>query len=297
MPNIFRKEKHPPKWCPGCGDYVILNTLQCVCEELGLKTNNTIIVSGIGCSSRLPYHFNSFGYHTIHGRAPTIAIGLAITRPDLNIIVITGDGDGLSIGLSHLSHVLRKNPNLTILLFNNEIYGLTKGQQSPTSRVNTVTVSTPDGSIDRPVNAVKMALASGASFIARGVDFDRHELKDLIKFAIIHRGASFLEILQNCIVFNDKVYESLKERRVRIVNRKMEFTGSDNNYMQVAADTFKQYIDKEIGDSAATAFHLADLDADNVLTGIFLKNQNDIYPSIKLGRKYGFDSLKRKIID
>lgn len=194
------------RWCPGCGDYAILATIQALLAEVGARPERTVFVSGIGCSSRFPYYMNTYGMHTIHGRAPTVATGLAITRPDLDIWVVTGDGDGLSIGGNHLMHALRRNVNLKVLLFNNEIYGLTKGQYSPTSPIGAVHKSTPMGSVDRPLNPVSFALGAEASFVARTLDTDRAHLTEVLKAANAHRGASFVEIYQNCVVFNDDAF-------------------------------------------------------------------------------------------
>lgn len=198
------------RWCPGCGDYAILATFQGMLPKLGIKRENTVIVSGIGCSSRFPYYLNTYGMHSIHGRAPAIATGLAVTRPDLNVWVITGDGDALSIGGNHLIHALRRNVNITILLFNNEIYGLTKGQYSPTSLKGTVTKSTPLGSVDQPFNPLSVALGAEASFVARTVDSNRAHLDEVLTAAVAHRGASFVEILQNCPIFNDGAFDDFK---------------------------------------------------------------------------------------
>jgi len=194
------------RWCPGCGDYAILATIQSLLAEVGAQPEKTVFVSGIGCSSRFPYYMNTFGMHTIHGRAPTIATGLAITRPDLDVWVVTGDGDGLSIGGNHLMHALRRNVNLNVLLFNNEIYGLTKGQYSPTSPLGAVHKTTPMGSVDRPINPVSLALGAEATFVARSIDADRAHLTETLKAAYAHRGTSFVEIYQNCVVFNDDAF-------------------------------------------------------------------------------------------
>jgi len=198
------------RWCPGCGDYAILATVQRTLAQLGVKRENTVFISGIGCSSRFPYYMNTYGFHTIHGRAPTIASGLKITRPDLDVWVITGDGDGLSIGGNHMVHALRRNMDLKILLFNNQIYGLTKGQYSPTSAPGTRAPSTPTGSIDHPLNPISLALGSGATFIARAADTDAKLMGSILEQAYRHKGAVFIEILQNCPVFNDGVWEGVK---------------------------------------------------------------------------------------
>ena len=198
------------RWCPGCGDYAVLAAFQGMMPTLGMKRENTVIVSGIGCSSRFPYYVDCYGMHSIHGRATTIATGVAISRPDLNVWVITGDGDALSIGGNHLIHTLRRNVNLTILLFNNRIYGLTKGQYSPTSEVGKVTKSTPAGSLDTPFNPISLALGAEASFVARTVDSNRAHLTEVLTAAAAHRGTSLVEIYQNCPIFNDGAFDQMK---------------------------------------------------------------------------------------
>ena len=203
------------RWCPGCGDYAILAAVQGFMPELGLKRENTVFVSGIGCSSRFPYYMGSYGLHSIHGRAPAIATGLAVARPDLAVFVVTGDGDALSIGGNHLIHALRRNLNFTILLFNNRIYGLTKGQYSPTSEVGKVTKSTPVGSVDAPFNPISLALGAEATFVARTMDSDRQHLQSVLRAAAAHRGASLVEIYQNCNIFNDNAFEVLKDPETR----------------------------------------------------------------------------------
>ncbi|MHA4820114.1 2-oxoacid:ferredoxin oxidoreductase subunit beta [Streptomyces aculeolatus] len=200
------------RWCPGCGDYAVLAAVQGFMPELGLAKENIVFVSGIGCSSRFPYYMNTYGMHSIHGRAPAIATGLASTRRDLSVWVVTGDGDALSIGGNHLIHALRRNVNLKILLFNNRIYGLTKGQYSPTSEVGKVTKSTPMGSLDAPFNPVSLALGAEASFVARTVDSDRKHLTETLRAAAAHPGTALIEIYQNCNIFNDNAFEVLKDR-------------------------------------------------------------------------------------
>jgi 2-oxoglutarate ferredoxin oxidoreductase subunit beta len=200
------------RWCPGCGDYAILAAVQGFLPELGIRRENIVFVSGIGCSSRFPYYLDTYGMHSIHGRAPAIATGLATTREDLSVWVVTGDGDALSIGGNHLIHALRRNVNLKILLFNNEIYGLTKGQYSPTSRLGQVTKSTPLGSLDTPFNPVSLALGADASFVARTLDSDRKHLTSVLRAAAEHRGSAFVEIYQNCPIFNDGAFDVLKDR-------------------------------------------------------------------------------------
>ena len=199
------------RWCPGCGDYVILNAVQSFLPSLGIAREDMVIVSGIGCSSRFPYYLNTYGMHSIHGRAPAIATGLAASRPDLSVWVVTGDGDALSIGGNHLIHALRRNVNMTILLFNNRIYGLTKGQYSPTSEVGKVTKSTPMGSIDAPVNPVSLALGADATYVGRAMDSDRKGLTEVLRQAAEHQGTARVEIYQNCNIFNDGAFDLLKE--------------------------------------------------------------------------------------
>ncbi len=203
------------RWCPGCGDYGILAAMQFLHTELDVKRENTVFVSGIGCAARFPYYMSTYGMHTIHGRAPAIASGLAVARPDLDVWVVGGDGDMLSIGGNHLIHALRRNVNLKILLFNNQIYGLTKGQYSPTSEVGKVTKSTPMGSIDRPFNPISVAAGAGATFIARTHDLDRKHMIEVFRRAHEHKGAAFVEIYQNCNVFNDGAYDGILKRANR----------------------------------------------------------------------------------
>jgi 2-oxoglutarate ferredoxin oxidoreductase subunit beta len=203
------------RWCPGCGDYSILTAVRMLMPDLGVAPENTVFVSGIGCSSRFPYYMNTYGMHSIHGRAPAVATGLAMARPDLDVWVITGDGDGLSIGGNHLIHALRRNVNLTILLFNNQIYGLTKGQYSPTSEVGKITKSTPYGSVDQPFNPLSVALGAEATFVARTHDMDRQHMLSTFRRAHDHQGAAFVEIYQNCNVFNDAAFEGITSKQVR----------------------------------------------------------------------------------
>ncbi len=200
------------RWCPGCGDYAVLKAVQRTMPDLGIARENAVFISGIGCSSRFPYYMASYGFHTIHGRAAAIATGVKLANRELDVWIITGDGDALSIGGNHTMHVLRRNLDCQILLFNNEIYGLTKGQYSPTSRLGTRSPSTPFGSIDRPVNPCMFALGSGARFIARGIDVHKN-LVDVLKAAHAHKGASFIEIYQNCIVYNDEVFASFTDKQ------------------------------------------------------------------------------------
>ena len=199
------------RWCPGCGDYAVLAAFQGFMPELGIKRENTVIVSGIGCSSRFPYYVDTYGMHSIHGRATAIATGVATSREDLAVFVITGDGDALSIGGNHLIHLLRRNVNLTILLFNNRIYGLTKGQYSPTSEIGKITKSTPMGSLDNPFNPISLALGAEATFVARTIDSDRKHLTSVLRAAAAHRGSSLVEIYQNCPIFNDGAFDAIKD--------------------------------------------------------------------------------------
>ena len=203
------------RWCPGCGDYAILAAVQGFMPELGLARENIVFISGIGCSSRFPYYMNTYGMHSIHGRAPAIATGLSTSRPDLSVWVVTGDGDALSIGGNHLIHALRRNVNLKILLFNNRIYGLTKGQYSPTSELGKITKSTPMGSLDNPFNPVSIALGAEATFVARTLDSDRKHLTSVLRAAADHEGTALVEIYQNCNIFNDGAFDQLKDSETR----------------------------------------------------------------------------------
>lgn len=212
------------RWCPGCGDYAVLKAVRTVLADIGAVRENTVFVSGIGCSSRFPYYIDTYGFHTIHGRAPAVATGMLQANPELDVWIITGDGDGLSIGGNHLLHILRRNLNCQILLFNNETYGLTKGQYSPTSHLATRTPSSPAGSIDNPVDPTRFALGCGARFVARAVDTQIKQLVEVLKAAYHHKGASFVEIFQNCIVFNEDVFEgftakaNIAENQLQAVN-------------------------------------------------------------------------------
>lgn len=206
------------RWCPGCGDYAILATVQKTLADLGINKDETVFVSGIGCAARFPYYMNTYGMHTIHGRAPGFATGIKLANPHLNVFLVTGDGDGLSIGASHLMHLFRRNLDITVLLFNNQIYGLTKGQYSPTSNQGHVAKSTPFGALEEPINPLAIALASGASFVARSIDNDANHLSETLKAAIMHRGTSFIEIMQTCVVFNDNAYDHIRDKSARDQN-------------------------------------------------------------------------------
>ncbi|HSE70117.1 MAG TPA: 2-oxoacid:ferredoxin oxidoreductase subunit beta [Nocardioidaceae bacterium] len=203
------------RWCPGCGDYAVLAAVQGFLPNLGLRRENIVFVSGIGCSSRFPYYLDTYGMHSIHGRAPAIATGLATSREDLSVWVVTGDGDALSIGGNHLIHALRRNVNMTILLFNNRIYGLTKGQYSPTSELGKVTKSTPMGSLDNPFNPVSLALGAEGTFVARTIDSDRKHLTSVLSAAAAHRGTALVEIYQNCPIFNDGAFDAIKDNETK----------------------------------------------------------------------------------
>ena len=221
MPALTKKDfqtDQEVRWCPGCGDYAILSAVQSVFPELGIPREKFVVISGIGCSSRFPYYMNTYGFHTIHGRAPAVATGVKLMRPDLEVWVATGDGDALSIGGNHTIHMLRRNVGLKVLLFNNRIYGLTKGQYSPTSEFGKKTKSTPFGSADRPFNPISLAIGSEATFVARSVDVFQQHLKETLKRAAAHKGAAFVEILQNCNIFNDGAWQSVTEKEARSEN-------------------------------------------------------------------------------
>jgi 2-oxoglutarate ferredoxin oxidoreductase subunit beta len=285
------------RWCPGCGDYVILNTIRNFLPELGLRRENIVFVSGIGCSSRFPYYLETYGLHSIHGRAPTVATGLALARPDLSVWVVTGDGDALSIGGNHLIHALRRNVNMTILLFNNRIYGLTKGQYSPTSEVGKVTKSTPMGSLDHPFNPVTVALGAEATFVGRALDSDRTGLSEVLRAAAAHRGAAVVEILQDCPIFNDGSFDALRkegaEERVINVRHGEPITfGADGEYCVVqsgfgldvakTADVAAEQIvmHDARADSPAYAFALSRLSEQNLqhtVMGIFRQVDRPAY--------------------
>jgi 2-oxoglutarate ferredoxin oxidoreductase subunit beta len=246
------------RWCPGCGDYAVLKAVQRTMPDLGVAREKTVFISGIGCSSRFPYYMASYGFHTIHGRAAAIATGAKLANPELDVWIITGDGDALSIGGNHTMHVLRRNLDCQILLFNNEIYGLTKGQYSPTSRVGTRSPSTPFGSVDRPVTPCAFALGSGARFIARGIDVHKN-LPDVLKAAHAHKGASFVEIFQNCIVYNDDVFASFTEKQAAEekqlwlkAGEKMLFAGGSKG---IALDTERLALKVVPGDDPNVIVH------------------------------------------
>ena len=230
------------RWCPGCGDYAILSAVQKTLSTLPVRKEDHVFISGIGCSSRFPYYMNTYGFHTIHGRAPAFASGLKASNPNLHVWVITGDGDSLSIGGNHIIHLLRRNFNVTVIMFNNRIYGLTKGQYSPTSEVGKRTKSTPMGSIDHPFNPLSVMLGADASFVARSVDVDAAHLSGTLKRAWEHRGASFIEVYQNCNIFNDKIFENVvskdvkADRQIRLEHGKPMLFGADSSKGLVLKD-------------------------------------------------------------
>jgi 2-oxoglutarate/2-oxoacid ferredoxin oxidoreductase subunit beta len=209
------KSDQEVRWCPGCGDYAILNCVQGIMAELGVPREKLCFVSGIGCSSRFPYYMNTYGFHTIHGRAPAIATGIKVANPELSVWVVTGDGDGLSIGGNHMAHFLRRNVDAKVLLFNNEIYGLTKGQYSPTSPQGLRTKTSPMGTVDRPFNPISFALGCGATFVARTIDTHQKHMETVLRAAAAHKGSAFVEIYQNCLIFNDGCFDAVAEKTVR----------------------------------------------------------------------------------
>ena len=247
------------RWCPGCGDYAILATVQRSLAGLGIERENTVFVSGIGCSSRFPYYMNTYGFHTIHGRAPTLASGLHMTRPDLSVWVITGDGDGLSIGGNHMVHALRRNMDLKIILFNNQIYGLTKGQYSPTSAMGTRAPSTPSGSIDHPLNPISLVLGAGATFVARCADTDAKLMASILERAHAHKGAVLIEILQNCPVFNDGVWEGVKDDpknlQIRLEEGKPLVFADGTKGIRLGAGMVPEIVDVVGGDTSQLLVH------------------------------------------
>jgi 2-oxoglutarate ferredoxin oxidoreductase subunit beta len=285
------------RWCPGCGDYVILNTIRSFLPELGLKRENMVFVSGIGCSSRFPYYLETYGLHSIHGRAPTFATGLALARDDLSVWVVTGDGDALSIGGNHLIHALRRNVNITILLFNNRIYGLTKGQYSPTSEVGKVTKTSPMGSLDYPFNPVSLALGAEATFVGRALDSDKKGLTEVLRAAASHRGAALVEIMQDCPIFNDGSFDALRkegaeERLINVSHGQPIVFGADGEYCVVksgfgleAAKTADVSVDEIVVhdatiDDPAYAFALSRLSEQNLehtVMGIFRQVSRPTY--------------------
>ncbi|MGZ4152816.1 MAG: 2-oxoacid:ferredoxin oxidoreductase subunit beta [Actinomycetota bacterium] len=285
------------RWCPGCGDYAILSTVQAFMPELGIEPDKTVFVSGIGCSGRFTYYMDTYGVHGIHGRAPAIATGIATANPDLNVWVVTGDGDGLSIGGNHLIHALRRNVNIKILLFNNQIYGLTKGQYSPTSEEGKVTKSTPFGSVDHPFNPIALALGAEATFVARPLDNDRQHLSWVLRAAAAHRGTAFVEIYQNCNVFNDGAFDLLREKpqgihnQIRLEDGKPVIFDEGNRCVRVGANGRLEVANTADSDPASIvvhdvhgrpslAFSLANLShgpQDSTCIGVFRETDRPVY--------------------
>ena len=243
------------RWCPGCGDYAILAAVQKFMPELGIPRERIVFISGIGCAARFPYYMQTYGMHSIHGRAPAIATGLALSRPDLSVWVVTGDGDSLSIGGNHLIHALRRNVNIKILLFNNQIYGLTKGQYSPTTPLGTVNKTTPMGSLDWPFNPVALALGAEATFVARSIDTDRVHLTETLRRAHAHQGVAFVEIYQNCNVYNDGAFDAVrdqKENRILLEHGKpIRFGEEGERGVRLRPDGSAELVDvAEVGEDA-----------------------------------------------
>ena len=261
------------RWCPGCGDYAILKQVQTILAEIGIPAHDTVFVSGIGCSSRFPYYLNTYGMHSIHGRAPAIASGLKAANPDISTWIITGDGDALSIGGNHFIHLLRRNFNVNLLLFNNEIYGLTKGQYSPTSRTGTVTKSTPMGSLDMPFNPIKLALGAEATFIARTMDRDPKHTRMILREANNHKGTSFVEIYQNCNVFNDGAFftftdKATKSNTALFMEHGRPLVFGENNSKGIKLDGFRpKVVDLNSGDYAVDDLWMHD-QHDEIKAGI-----------------------------
>ena len=269
------------RWCPGCGDYAVLAAVQGFLPDLGLRRENIVFISGIGCAARFPYYLDTYGMHSIHGRAPAIATGLATAREDLSVWVVTGDGDALSIGGNHLIHALRRNVNMTILLFNNRIYGLTKGQYSPTSEPGKVTKSTPFGSIDAPLNPISLALGAEGTFVARTIDSDRKHLTAVLSEAARHRGTSFVEIYQNCPIFNDGAFEALKDADTRdeaIINLEHgePIRFGNGGHLGLIRDRVTGSLDiVEVDESNADAVLIHDAYADDPSTAFALSRLTD----------------------
>lgn len=273
------------RWCPGCGDYAILKGVQKTLADIGTPPENVVFISGIGCSSRFPYYVKTYGFHTIHGRAPAIASGVKLANPELDVWIITGDGDGLSIGGNHLLHVLRRNLDVQVLMFNNEIYGLTKGQYSPTSRVGTRSPSTPQGSVDRPITPAKFALGANASFVARTVDTQQKHMPGILNRAHAHNGAAFVEIFQNCIVYNDDVFADFTDRAVAEDKQialehggPMIFGKERNKGLRISASGFELEV-VTLGEDGITEADIAVHDETNhVLAGLLADLKGPDFP-------------------
>jgi 2-oxoglutarate ferredoxin oxidoreductase subunit beta len=264
------KSDQEVRWCPGCGDYAILAAVQSFMPELGLEREKIVFISGIGCAARFPYYMQTYGMHSIHGRAPAIATGLAVSRPDLSVWVVGGDGDMLSIGGNHLIHALRRNVNLKILMFNNRIYGLTKGQYSPTSGQGKVSGSTPMGSVDYPFNPLALALGAGATFVARALDVDKNGLTDVLRRAAQHKGAAFVEVFQNCNIYNDGEFDYIRENK------------DARTYLENGTEFASTGITHDESDFA-TSFALAQLswEKDGVIPlGVFRDVERDSYDDL-----------------
>jgi len=277
------------RWCPGCGDYAILTVVQKTLADLNIVRENTVFISGIGCSSRFPYYMNTYGFHTIHGRAPGFATGIKLTNPELSVWLVTGDGDGLSIGGNHMLHVLRRNVDVKILLFNNRIYGLTKGQYSPTSERGKKTKSTPDGSIDYPLQPVQIALGANASFVARAPANDARLLSDILKRAAAYKGAAFVEIYQNCNVFNDGAFdyftdrEVAPEKQIHVEHGKPMIFGKEKNKgLRVAPGKLEVEV-VTIGQNGITEKDLLVHDEKNPALAFFLSHLDDAHFPIPMG--------------
>lgn len=288
------------RWCPGCGDYAILSAVQTVLPELGIPKEKFVIISGIGCSSRFPYYMNTYGFHTIHGRAPGFATGLKMTRPDLQVWVVTGDGDSMSIGGNHLIHLVRRNVGVKVLMFNNRIYGLTKGQYSPTSETGKRTSSSPMGSVDYPFNPLGLVLGAGATFVARSVDIFQAHLKEILRQAASHEGTAFVEILQNCNIFNDNAFASVSSKEGRHENavylehgkpvlfgknkdKGLRLRGMDLEVIELGGDLGPEdcLVWDQDRDNPALAFVMAHLEGPNRPTplGVFRRVEKPSYES------------------
>jgi 2-oxoglutarate/2-oxoacid ferredoxin oxidoreductase subunit beta len=278
------------RWCPGCGDYSILKQMQTVLPQLGVDKRDIVFISGIGCSSRFPYYLDAFGMHSIHGRATAIASGLKATRPELSVWIVTGDGDGLSIGGNHMAHLLRRNFNVNVLLFNNEIYGLTKGQYSPTSKVSTVSKSTPLGSLDHPFNPAAFAMGSDGTFIARSMDRDPKHLQAMLLRSHQHIGTSFLEIYQNCNIFNDGAFFNFTEKDSKpnnvlfVEHGKPMVFGSENDYGIILDGTIPKIV-KLDGEYSKDDLWIHD-EQDTIKSNILIRMES-MYPEVNIPRPFG----------
>jgi 2-oxoglutarate ferredoxin oxidoreductase subunit beta len=280
-PNDFASDQEV-RWCPGCGDYAILNGVRAVLAETGRSPEDIVFVSGIGCAARFPYYIATYGFHTIHGRAPAVATGVKMANPDLDVWVVGGDGDFLSIGGNHLLHTLRRDIDINLLLLNNAVYGLTKGQYSPTSRIGMRSPSSPDGSIERPVNATMFALGAGASFVARTVDFLKDHLPDVLVRAHAHKGASLVEILQNCVIYNDGVFKSVANKADVAKNAIRLAHGEP---MMIGADQKRGLVLEE----ATGRFRVAEIGADYPIEAIARHDETNLTKAMALAALDGDD--------